>query len=62
MKSMVDRFDKVKAKNDALKVSIMYKDVDIVGLVTRIMGKYEKATFKAHYNISNAFLLTLMLL
>ncbi|GMN33542.1 hypothetical protein TIFTF001_044809 [Ficus carica] len=46
IKSMVDRFDKVKAENDALRKSIMHKDVDIIGLVTRIMGEHEKANLK----------------
>ncbi|GMN49580.1 hypothetical protein TIFTF001_018746 [Ficus carica] len=51
IKSMVDRFDKVKAENCALRESIKQKDEDIVGLVTRIVGKYEKATLKAHYEL-----------
>lgn len=47
MKAMVDRFDRTKVENDALKKSIKQKDEDIAGLVTRIIGEYEKATFKA---------------
>ncbi|GMN74977.1 hypothetical protein TIFTF001_052494 [Ficus carica] len=49
MKTMVDRFDKAKAKNGALRESIKQKDKDITGLVTRIVGEYEKANLKDHY-------------
>ncbi|GMN20300.1 hypothetical protein TIFTF001_048727 [Ficus carica] len=51
IKSMVERFDKVKAENNALRKSIMHKDVDIIGLVTRIMGEHEKATLKVRYKL-----------
>ncbi|GMN63882.1 hypothetical protein TIFTF001_032956 [Ficus carica] len=39
MRSMVDRFDKAKAENDALRESIKQKDGDIEGHVAHIMGK-----------------------
>ena len=51
MKAMVERFDKAKAENDALRESIKQKDEDIVGLVTQIMGEYQKTTLKAHYKL-----------
>ena len=51
MRGMVDRFEKVKAKNDALKKLIKQKDGDIIGLVARLMGEYEKATLKDRYEL-----------
>ncbi|GMN71569.1 hypothetical protein TIFTF001_054118 [Ficus carica] len=51
MKSMVDRFDKATAENDALRESIEQKEGDIAGLITRTVGEYEKATFKARYEL-----------
>ena len=51
MKIKVDRFDKVKAENDALRQSLKQKDEDIAGIITHIVGEYEKATLKARYKI-----------
>lgn len=55
MKVMVDRFDKIKTENDAPKKVIKQKDKDIVGFVTHIIGEYEKATFKARYELLNEY-------
>ena len=43
MKATVDKFDKVKAENEALKETVKQKDADISGLVARIVGEYERA-------------------
>ncbi|GMN61291.1 hypothetical protein TIFTF001_030442 [Ficus carica] len=51
MKAMVNKFDEAKAKNEALKETVKQKDVDILRLVTRIVGEYERATLKAHYEL-----------
>ncbi|GMN59430.1 hypothetical protein TIFTF001_028527 [Ficus carica] len=51
MKAMVERFDKAKAENDALREKVKQKDEDITRIVTRIIGEYEKATLKDRYEL-----------
>ncbi|GMN64925.1 hypothetical protein TIFTF001_033998 [Ficus carica] len=51
MRNMVDRFEKLKAENDALKELIKQKDGDIVGIVACIVGEHEKAILKARYEL-----------
>ncbi|GMN64098.1 hypothetical protein TIFTF001_033185 [Ficus carica] len=49
------RYDWLKVMNDALKETVKLKDVDITGLVPRVVDKYSKATFKAHYKLLKVY-------
>ena len=51
MKTMVGRFDKAKAKIEALEEMVKQKDADNLVLVTPIVCEYERATLKACYEL-----------
>ena len=51
MKIMVGRFDEAKAKIEALEESVKQKEADDFVLIARIVGEYERASLKAHYEL-----------
>ena len=51
MKVMIDRYNEVTIKIKTLKESLKHKEADNSVLIARIVDAYERATFKAHYDI-----------
>ena len=51
MKTMVSKFDKAKAKIEALEEMVKQKDTNNQVLITRIVGEYNRATLKARYEL-----------